>query len=66
MPAICDNSTPATWPGALWLANETLPGWALAYCTSSLTVVNGSVVVLTSMKGKRPMRVMGAKSFTGS
>ncbi len=58
--------SPATMPEVLALANDSLPGLALAYSISSLTVLTGTLGLTTSISVKLPTRVTGAKSFTGS
>ena len=58
--------SPATMPEVLALANDSLPGLALAYSINSLTVLTGKLGLTTSINVKLPTRVTGVKSFTGS
>ena len=64
--AQCMSVSPATMPEVLALANDSLPGWVLAYSISSLTVLTGKLGLTTSISVKLPTRVTAVKSFTGS
>src|SRR6516162_9172515 len=57
---------PPTMPAVLPLANDSSPGWTLAYSTSSLTEPMGSFALTTSISVKLPTRVIGTKSLIGS
>src|SRR5262245_64515919 len=52
-------------PAVLPLANDSSPGWTLAYSTSSLTERMGSFALTTSISVKLPTRVIGSKSLIG-
>src|SRR6516162_5820036 len=60
------DTRPPTMPAVLPLANDSSPGWTLAYSTSSLTEPMGSFALTTSISVKLPTRVIGTKSLIGS